>query len=156
MAQTPQPTGPLQKVDNPISLNYDELYNAGYSNYDIAKGIGQEVDKDVDAYLEMGGNVNDFLYVYSNAAEPGSFSAFTDRLMRGITKSAPIAAGVVGGAKIGARVPVAQPAPTIAGAIIGGLTGAEAGESAVEIGEDMGVFDTAPPLRQDRDRKSVV
>ncbi len=150
MAQTPQPTGPLQKVDSPIALNYDELYDAGYSNYDIAKGIGQEVDKDVDAYLEMGGNVNDFLYVYSNAAEPGSFSAFTDRLMRGLTKSAPIAAGVVGGAKIGARVPVAQPAPTIAGAIIGGLTGAEAGESAVEIGENMGVFETAPPLRQDR------
>ncbi len=150
MAQTPQPTGPFQKADNAIDLNFDELYDAGYSNYDIAKGIGQEVDKDVDAYLDMGGNVNDFLYVYSNAAKPGSISAFTDRLMRGLTKAAPMAAGAVGGAKLGARIPVAQPAPTIAGAIIGGITGMEAGESAVEIGEGMGVFETAPPLRQDR------
>ena len=128
MATNPQPSGPFQKIENPTALNYDALYDAGYSNYDIAKALGVEHNKNVDAYLEQGGNVNDFLYVYSNAAEPGSLSAFTDRLLRSLTVSTPTTAAVVGGAKLGKRVPFAQPLPTIAGAIGGGLLASKGAE----------------------------
>ena len=82
----PEPSGPFEKIENPTALNYDELYNAGYSDYDIAKALGTEYGKDVDGYLDMGGSVEDFLYVYSNAAEPGSISAFTDRLLRALNR----------------------------------------------------------------------
>ena len=150
MATNPQPSGPFQKIENPTALNYDALYDAGYSNYDIAKALGVEHNKNVDAYLEQGGNINDFLYVYSNAAEPGSLSAFTDRLLRSLSVSAPTTAAVVGGAKLGKKVPFAQPLPTIAGAIGGGLLASKGAEQAVEMGEEYGFFETNPPLRQDR------
>ena len=146
MATAPQPTGPFQKVENPTQLNFDELYGAGYSNYDIAKAVGEEYGKDLDGYIDMGGNVNDFLYVYTDIAEPGSFSTFMDRMLKGITKSGPVAAGAIGGAKLGARVPFAQPLPTIAGAAIGGLSGIEVGQEAAEALP----FETRPPFRQDR------
>ena len=150
MATNPQPSGPFQKIENPTALNYDALYDAGYSNYDIAKALGVEHNKNVDAYLEQGGNVNDFLYVYSNAAEPGSVSAFTDRLLRSLSVSAPTTAAMVSGAKLGKKVPFAQPLPTIAGAIGGGLLASKGAEQAVEMGEEYGLFETNPPLRQDR------
>ena len=140
----------LQKVENPLELNFDELYEAGYSNYDIADAVADEFDKDFQGFLDQGGNIDDFLYTYTNIAKPGSIGAFTDRLLRGLTKSTPITAGIVGGAKLGARVPYAQPAPTIAGATIGGLAGMTTGEEAVELGENLGFFETRPPFRQDR------
>lgn len=146
----PEPSGPFEKIENPTALNYDELYNAGYSDYDIAKALGTEYGKDVDGYLDMGGSVEDFLYVYSNAAEPGSISAFTDRLLRALTVSAPTTAAVIGGAKLGKKVPFAQPLPTIATAAASGLLAAKGGESAVELGEGLGFFETNPPLRRDR------
>lgn len=147
---TPQPTGPLQKAENAVPLNYDALYDAGYSNYDIAKGVGQEVDKDVDAYLKMGGNVNDFLYVYTNAAEPGGFSAFTDRLLRGLTKAGPTVAMTIAGGKIGAAGGPAAPITVPLGMAIGAASGLQVGEDLVGFGEDMGLFETNPPLKQDR------
>ena len=52
----------LEKVDNAVELNFDELYDAGYSNYDIAKAVGVEFDKDLDGFIDQGGNVDDFLY----------------------------------------------------------------------------------------------
>ena len=140
----------LQKVENPLELNFDELYEAGYSNYDIADAVADEFDKDFQGFLDQGGNIDDFLYTYTNIAKPGSIGAFTDRLLRGLTKSTPITAGIVGGAKLGARVPYAQPAPTIAGATLGGLAGMTTGEEAVELGENLGFFETRPPFRQDR------
>ena len=149
MAQ-PQPTGPLQKADNAIPLNYDALYDAGFSNYDIAKGIGQEVNKDVDGYLEMGGNVNDFLYVYSNAAEPGGLQTFTDRLMRGLTKSAPMVAGTIGGAIAGTAGGPLSPVTVPIGMAVGAYAGYKTGEDLVAAGEESGLFETNPPLKQDR------
>tara|TARA_Y100000114_G_scaffold118616_1_gene113207 strand:+ start:3650 stop:7336 length:3687 start_codon:yes stop_codon:yes gene_type:complete len=146
----PEPSGPFQKIENPTALNFDELYNAGFSDYDIAKALGTEYGKDLDGYLDMGGSVEDFLYVYSNAAEPGSISAFTDRLLRSLTVSAPTTAAVIGGAKLGKKIPFAQPLPTIATAAASGLLAAKGGESAVELGEDLGFFETNPPLRRDR------
>lgn len=150
MATTPEPTGPLQKAENAVPLNYDALYDAGYSNYDIAKGVGQEVNKDVDGYLEMGGNVNDFLYVYTNAAEPGGFSAFTDRLLRGLTKAGPTVAMTIAGGKIGAAGGPVAPLTIPLGMAIGAASGLQVGEDLVGFGEDMGLFETNPPLKQDR------
>lgn len=147
---TPEPTGPLQKADNAVPLNYDALYDAGYSNYDIAKGVGQEVNKDLDAYLGMGGNVNDFLYVYTNAAEPGGFSTFTDRLLRGLTKAAPIVAGTIGGGIAGAAGGPAAPVTVPAGMAIGAYAGYKTGQDLVQAGEETGLFETNPPLKQDR------
>ena len=140
----------LQKVDNALELNFDELYDAGYSNYDIAKAVGVEFDKDLDAFIDQGGNVDDFLYTYTNIAPPGSIGAFTDRLFRGITKSGPTTAGIIGGAKVGSRIPVGQPFTTIGTTIAGGVIGSATGEQAVDFGEDLGVFETRPPFRQDR------
>ena len=140
----------LQKVDNAVELNFDELYDAGYSNYDIAKAVGVEFDKDLDGFIEQGGNVDDFLYTYTNVAPPGSIGAFTDRLFRGITKSGPTTAGIITGAKVGSRVPVGQPFTTLGTTIAGGVIGSVAGEQAVDFGEDLGVFETRPPMRQDR------
>ena len=138
------------KIENPTQLNFDELYDAGYNDRQIAEALAEEHGKDFDAYMDMGGSVGDFLYTYSNSAPPGSITAFTDRLIRGLTKSGPMVAGAVGGAKVGARIPFAQPAPTVAGAIIGGIAGAEVGEDIVDYGEDMQFFETRPPLRSDR------
>jgi hypothetical protein len=149
MAQ-PQPTGPFQKSEQAISLNYDELYDAGYSNYDIAKGIGQEVNKDVDAFLEMGGNVDDFLYVYSNAAEPGGMTTFMDRFMRGLTKSAPVVAGTIGGGIAGTAGGPLSPVTVPIGMAVGAYAGMKTGDDLVKAGEQAGIFETAPPLKQDR------
>lgn len=146
MATAPQPTGPLQKVENPTQLNFDALYDAGFSNYQIAKEVGKEYGKDLDGYIDMGGNINDFLYVYTDIAEPGSFSTFMDRMLKGVTKSSPVAAGAIGGAKLGSRVPFAQPVPTLGGAAIGALAGIEVGQQAAEALP----FETRPPFRQDR------
>ena len=144
------PDRPLRKVDSPLSLNFDELYDAGYSNYAIAKAVGAEFGKDLDGFVKQGGNVNDFLYTYTDIAEPGSIGAFTDRLFRSLTKSTPTTAGIIGGAKLGARVPVAQPLPTLGGMAFGGFLGSQVGEGAVSVGEELGVFDTRPPFRGDR------
>jgi len=144
------PDRPLRKVDNPLSLNFDELYDAGYSNYAIAKAVGAEFGKDLDGFVKQGGNVNDFLYTYTDIAEPGSIGAFTDRLFRSLTKSTPTTAGIIGGAKLGARVPVAQPLPTLGGMAVGGVLGSQVGEGAVSVGEDIGLFDTRPSFRGDR------
>ena len=126
------------------------MYDAGFSNYDIAKGIGQEVNKDVDGYLEMGGNVNDFLYVYSNAAEPGGLQTFTDRLMRGLTKSAPMVAGTIGGAIAGTAGGPLSPVTVPIGMAVGAYAGYKTGEDLVAAGEESGLFETNPPLKQDR------
>ena len=38
--------------------------------------------------LDQGGNIDDFLYTYTNIAKPGSIGAFTDRLLK-VLKKAP-------------------------------------------------------------------
>ena len=64
------PGRPLRKVDGALSLNFDELYDAGYSNYEIAKAVGVEFGKDLDGFIKQGGNINEFLYTYTDIAEP--------------------------------------------------------------------------------------
>ena len=70
---TPQPTGPLQKAENAVPLNYDALYDAGYSNYDIAKGVGQEVDKDLTLILRWAATLTTFC---TSILTPQSLGAF--------------------------------------------------------------------------------
>ena len=43
----------LQKVENPLELNFDELYEAGYSNYDIADAVADEFDKDFQRNVNL-------------------------------------------------------------------------------------------------------
>ncbi len=85
----------------------------------------------------MGGNVNDFLYVYTNAAEPGGFSAFTDRLLRGLTKAGPTVAMTIAGGKIGAAGGPAAPLTMPIGRAIGAAIGLQVFEDVFGFCEDM-------------------
>ena len=97
-------TAPFAKSPRAIDLNFDALFDAGIDLNTINRSVADQLNVDYDRYLNDGGNINDFTYVYTNIAKKGGLSAFTNELLKSFTESAPMVGGIVAGVKTGAKV----------------------------------------------------
>jgi hypothetical protein len=126
-------TAPFAKSPRAIDLNFDALFDAGIDLNTINRSVADQLNVDYDRYLNDGGNINDFTYVYTNIAKKGGLSAFTNELLKSFTESAPMVGGIVGGVKTGSKVPGPLKIPSmIALGGAGAFTGDKIGQKAVD------------------------
>lgn len=143
----------FQKNERAIDLDYDALYKAGVSQDAIVSAVAKELGIDEAEIEAKGIDSGDFLYVYTNAAKPGTISALTQGLLRGITKETPAIASAVVAGKTAAKAPVppALKGPLILGSsILGYYTGSNIGEGTVDVAERLGVLRKDPTLPENR------
>ena len=126
-------SAPFAKSPRAIDLNFDALFDAGIDLDTINRSVADQLDVDYERYLNDGGNVNDFTYVYTNIAKPGGLTAFTNELLKSFTETAPMVGGIVGGVKTGAKVPGPAKIPSMIGlGLAGAFTGEKLGQGAVD------------------------
>ena len=106
----------LQKVENPIELNFEELGDAGISVDEINRSLANQLGFNYQLYLEDGGKPEDFLYQQTTVAPKGVISAATDAIIRSIVTTGPETAGAITGAQqFFRRTPGPLPAKTLSG-----------------------------------------
>ena len=101
-------SGPeIQKEPDAIALDYDALYQAGIPQSAIVAAVADNFDIPLSRIQENNVDPADFLYAYTNAAEPGTINAFTDGLIRGVVKTGgPMVAGALTFGKATAASPL--------------------------------------------------
>ena len=128
----------MKKLSDAISLDFNALYNAGYTTDMINEAVAKELNIDYLEFKKQGGDPEDFLFQTTNVSPPGEFSRLTDNLLRGLTETGPMVGGAIMGGKIGVRI--APPPYNLATGVGGMIVGAVAGQMAGSTAEDL-LFD---------------
>jgi len=144
----------LQKVENPIDLNFEELNAAGLSIDEINRALANQIGFNYQLYIDDGGRPEDFLYQQTTVAPKGVISAMTDAILRSITTTSAEVAAAIPAARTAYQVTPGPPAVKgIAGLVAGlggGMAGGQVGDFAVSTMENIDLLRDEPVFPSDR------